>query len=85
MKQISLRQVKDNFSMVTIGNLDLYYSYETIVAFRDGHTLKGSQNVWSRTTGNHLNEIGISKDERIKAELFDKELKEVLAKHELNL
>lgn len=85
MKQISLRTIRPNLTEVTIGNLDLYYSYETIVAFRESGKLMGSQNVWSNTTGRHLSELGISKDERVQADKFDDMLIEVLKKHDLNL
>ena len=45
-----------NFNCVEIGNLDLYFSYETIVAFRAPDTgLVVSENIWSPTTGKHLN------------------------------
>lgn len=85
MKQISLRVIRENLTEVTIGNLDLYYSYDTIVAYRDGMGLIGSQNVWSNTTGKHLNELGITKEERIKADKFDEMLITVLKNHNLTV
>lgn len=52
---VRLRQDAPNRATVTIGDLDLMFSYETVVAFRtpeDG--LVVSENVWSTTTGKHL-------------------------------
>lgn len=68
-----------NFNMVEVGNLDLYFSYETVVAFRSPKTgLVISENVWSSTTGKHLNWINPDKDRRVKHEEFEKLLKETL-------
>jgi len=50
-----------NKNIVSIGGIDLYFSYKTLVAFRDETGLKISENVWSKTTGKFLNEISIQK------------------------
>ena len=51
---------------VEIGDLDLYFSYNTIVAFRSPHSgFVISENIWSMTTGRHLNEIDPDKTKRI--------------------
>jgi len=52
--------------------LDLYFSYSTIVAFRGGgHALRVSHNIWSSTTGHHLNEIdGGRKENRVDSRTF---------------
>ena len=45
-----------NFNCVEIGRVELYFSYETIVAFRAPKVgLVVSENVWRTTTGKHLN------------------------------
>lgn len=42
---------------VRIGHIDLVFSYETIVAFAvPGYGWCVSENVWSKTTGKHLNQ-----------------------------
>jgi hypothetical protein len=42
---------------VYVGPLAFAFSYETIVAFNRGFGWRKSENVWSKTTGKHLNEI----------------------------
>ena len=44
---------------VEVGDMTVYFSYQTPVAFRaPGYGLMKSENVWSRTTGKHLRMIG---------------------------
>lgn len=71
--------------MVRIGELDFYFSYETVIAFRSPATgLRVRVNDWSTTTGKHLNAIdGGDKKTRIQGEQFEKELAELLAKYQL--
>lgn len=42
---------------VTLGDVELAFSYETVVAYRDDAGWWKSENVWSQTTGRHLAEI----------------------------
>lgn len=42
---------------VTIGNLDLYFSYRTIIAFATPGNMRVSENLWSNTTGRHLGSV----------------------------
>lgn len=52
------RTHNDNFTRVSIGDLDVYFSYETPVAL--AYPAVGrvkSKNIWSRTTARHLNSI----------------------------
>jgi hypothetical protein len=62
---------RPNFSRVSIGNLDLWFSYETVIAFTSGpgRTVI-SENVWSTTTGKHLNWIDSDKTRRLPHEDF---------------
>lgn len=67
------------------GRLELYFSYDTIVAFQErGQEIVASQNVWSSTTGRHLNEIdGGEKEERkdrVSHQEFRKALDEAMAR-----
>ena len=59
---------------------ELYFSYNTIVAFHErGHKMVVSQNVWSSTTGRHLNEIDDGeKEDRVDYNTFQKQLDEAL-------
>lgn len=67
-----------NFNRVTVGNITLYFSYETVVAFRTPQTgFVVSENVWSRTTGKHLNWIS-GKSDRIPHAEFERKLEIVL-------
>jgi hypothetical protein len=67
---------------VTIGDVELYFSYDTVVAFYD-HGLVIRQNDWSTTTGRHLNWINPDKSIRISGEEFEKRLEKFLKKHKL--
>jgi len=51
------RSLAGNETTVSTGGVDLYFSYETVVAFNAGEGLVVSENVWSGTTGKHLNGI----------------------------
>jgi hypothetical protein len=42
---------------ITIGNTDLYFSYQTLIAIRKNGRLFVRENDWSTTTGKHLNAI----------------------------
>lgn len=73
-----------NETTVSIGSLDIYFSYETPVAFRDNGRLRVSENVWSTTTGKHLNRIdGGDKQARLPRSEFEAELKGALVQHGL--
>lgn len=40
---------------VSVGDMDVYFSYSTVVAFRDNeHGVVKCKNIWSLTTGKHL-------------------------------
>ena len=70
---------------VSIGDLDLYFSYDTVVAFR---TPQGGffvrENDWGPTTGKHLNWIdGGDKKGRLSPGEFDDMLKSILKLHNL--
>ena len=68
-----------NKNKVRIGNLVLYFSYETIVAYE--YPSQGTQvceNVWSKTTGKLLNELEPDKSKRISHPIFETNLGEVM-------
>lgn len=74
-----------NSRAVKIGKLTLYFSYDTVIAFsEEGHLTRVCENVWSNTTGKHLNFIdGGNKKDRLPYEIFKKELKKTLKKYKL--
>ena len=68
-----------NFTRVGIGNLTLWFSYKTIVAFRvAGQHPVVRRNDWGPTTGKHLNLIdGGDTASRVHSETFDRLLSEL--------
>lgn len=65
-----------NKNKVCIGDLALFFSYSTIVAFHSEKTgLVCCENCWSNTTGKFLNEIEPRKERRVGKEVFDEKLK----------
>jgi len=77
----------DNYGVnslkVVLETITLYYSYETIIAYRDIQDgLVVHQNVWGVTTGKHLNWIdGGNKTDRLDGDNFDEMLQAALSRH----
>lgn len=63
-----------NAIRVSVGPITVYYSYRTPVAFRvQGRDLVVRENMWSATTGKHLNWIdGGNKKERVDSAEFER-------------
>lgn len=78
----------DNYSAYTLrfdfGGYTLWYSYKTLVAFRaPNHPLVVSENVWTPTTGKHLNMIdGGEKKNRVDHQTFQRLVSELLRRKE---
>ena len=70
---VRLRNLARNFHRVDIGDSCFWFSYETCIAFyhKGYHTF--SENVWSRTTGKHLNMIS-EKADRVPHDEFSRRL-----------
>lgn len=68
-----------------INSLDVYFSYDTVVAFREvGHELVVHENDWGPTTGKHLNWLDSGeKKNRVPHDEFEQKLQAVLDKHDL--
>lgn len=66
-----------NFSCVSINGLTLWFSYETVIAFQTTGNRVVSENVWSQTTGKHLNHLCDKRDRVPRAE-FNQRLAEAL-------
>ena len=78
---IELSTVSTNLTKFSLGNLDIYFSYNTAVAFEDSQANQViSQNQWSTTTGKHLSIINKDVSDRIPYEQFTKELEKAIAK-----
>jgi len=72
---------------VNVGELVLWFSYETIIAFStpETHGRVVCENAWGTTTGKHLNWIDHgNKEDRLNYETFSAKLKETLAKFGLS-
>lgn len=70
---------------VSIGSFAVWFSYNTIVAFKTpGEPIRVHKNVWGTTTGKHLNAIDSGeKKSRLDSEDFKKELTKALKKYKL--
>lgn len=79
------RYSSDNYGAntikVSIGRLTLWFSYQTLVAFQMGWENKVvCRNVWTTTTGKHLNWIdGGRKEDRVSPDEFNATLQAVMA------
>ncbi len=64
---------------VSIGSLDLYFSYETVIAVRTPFSgLIIRENDWSTTTGKHLNAINSDHSMRVSSQDFEMQLEEIM-------
>jgi len=71
---------------IRVGKLTLYFSYDTIVGFHElGQPEKICENVWTTTTGKHLNWLEPDKSRRLPSEQFNAELEQVLEAHSLSV
>jgi hypothetical protein len=68
--------------MVRFNSFTLYYSYHTIVAYRDGvDGLVVCKNMWGTTTGKHLNWICDDKKTRLDCKEFQHKLEDMLSRN----
>jgi hypothetical protein len=68
-------------TIVTLGPITLVYSYSTVVAFAvAGEGWTASENVWSKTTGKHLNQEVPRGVERIPHAEFSDKLDAILTR-----
>ncbi len=67
---------------VTVGNLQIWYSYQTPIAFSaPGYGQVARRNDWGCTTGKHFAALGIGRKERIDGETFEAMLHEATLKN----
>jgi hypothetical protein len=87
------RYSSDNYGAhtlcVSVGTVDMYFSYKTLVAFRTPDTgLVVGENVYSPTTGKHLNWIDggkTAKKDRLDRSEFESKWAEVSERFEITL
>ena len=64
-------------------SMTLWFSYTTLIAFRVGAKKVVHKNIWSKTTGRHLNSIdGGDNENRVNAETFARKWQELTSKPE---
>lgn len=85
LKSIRLDVLQNNFTCVMLDELDLFFSYKTLVAIRDTkHGWVVSKNVWSPTTGRHMSKhIPVSKDDWLDHDEWEEKVAEILREHGL--
>lgn len=71
---IELKQkLNRKLTTLEVGGLTIYFSYQTVIAFKVFGNLYISENKWGSTTGKHLNSINSDKNIRIShSELMQK-------------
>lgn len=74
----SLGKVTNTLNQVSLGDLTLFYSYNTIVGFNYKGELTLIENIYSRTTSRDLNLI--DRGNRVKLEVFKIRLRKLLYK-----
>ena len=78
MNTVNLTQLAPNFTKVTIGDADFWFSYETCIAFWiHAAGLVVSENIWSNKIGKHLNKI-CDKPMRVPHDVFSRKLQQLL-------
>jgi len=72
---VKLKQIAPNFTSVEMGDVTIYFSYETAVGFHvagKGYTVV--ENQWGPTTGKHLNKIEPDHKKRVSLEAMNARL-----------
>jgi hypothetical protein len=73
-----IETIAANLTSVKIGKVTVWFSYTTPVACDSpDYGFVASKNIWSQTTGKHLNTIDSRRDQRISNERFTEILDEV--------
>ena len=54
---VVLHKLANNFHKVEINNIKFWFSYDTCIAFEVDNKTIISENVWSKTTAKHINQI----------------------------
>ena len=80
---IGIERIKPNLTKVNVGTVTVWFSYATPIAFKVyGQPRVVRENVWSTTTGKHLNYIDggdkEAKERRVPSEDFNAALKRLL-------
>lgn len=78
---IEIEHIKPNFTKVNIGTVMVWFSYDTPIAFRASGERVVQENIWSTTTGKHLNAFDggtkEAKAHRVSSAEFNRALEEI--------
>lgn len=70
---------RPNFCVVTVGEMEIWFSYQTPIAFRKhSGPLLVRQNEWGPTTGRHLNYLNVPNADRVTGPEFREALANAL-------
>lgn len=75
MRLVSI--VGNNFTRLEWNGVTIWFSFETPIAFDEGRGIVISENVWTNTTGKHMNFINPDKSKRIPNDLFKLQLNDL--------
>jgi hypothetical protein len=71
-----------NSLQVQFDSFTLFYSYQTIIAYKDNQDgFVMCKNSWGTTTGKHMNWLDEDHSKRIDGNLFEQKLKDMLERH----
>ena len=65
--------------IVTVGEHELFFSYETLIAYRGKVSIR-RPNDWGPTTGRHFNELGCSNFCMLKGQQFEEAVESLMQK-----
>ena len=70
----------NNGKHIEIGNIEIFVSYSTVIAYRTPNEgLVARENDWSTTTGQHMNAVpGNTKEDRISGPDFEERFSKML-------
>jgi len=61
-----------NFNVVTLGELEFAFSYETLIGVKKGGPWIVAKNRWGSTTGRHINSLTPQQEERVEADALQR-------------
>lgn len=82
LSQLSLKQHggMQAFEVTVSPYLTIYFSYQTVIGFRDSQYACRRANTFSRTTGKHYRLLGLIDFEEVPDDQFLRELNQALAR-----
>jgi len=75
MMDISLRAWRENLNVVTVGDHEYFFSYETCIAYRNSQIRFRRNKTYSRTTAKHMTELGVKDWPQVTDAEFESHLK----------